>query len=152
MGQEFCKGCEDCRNFKDNEGNLAYFANKQMTNANNPFFVSGTDNSYLNKTELANDLSFLTNQNNNLNNPNKNETLQMSLSNSKQINKDLSTNLMSNSKFYKNESEDIFKSKNNHNDNKENVNMHNSLINGKTNLRNKKNNNIYDNNQKKKKK
>ena len=148
MGQEFCKGCEDCRNFKDNEGNLAYFANKQMTNANNPFFVSGTDNSYLNKTELVNDLSFLTNQNNNLNNPNKNETLQMSLSNSKQINKDLSTNLMSNSKFYKNESEDIFKSKNNHNDNKENVNMHNSLINGKTNLRNKKNNNIYDNNQK----
>ena len=146
MGQEFCKGCEDCRNFKDNEGNFSYFANQPMANANNPFFVSGTDISYLNKT---NDISILTNQNNNFNNPN---TLRMSSINSKQINNDLSANLMSYSKFYKNESEDIFKPKknisNNNNENKENVNLHNSLINENANLRGKKYNNVYENKQK----
>ena len=73
MGEEFCKGCEDCTNFKDKEGNFSYFANnKPIQNYNNnPFFVNGTlDNSILNKTD--NDASFLTN-NNNLNNINKND-------------------------------------------------------------------------------
>ena len=118
MGQDFCKGCEDCTNFKNNEGDLSYFANKPLTNLNNPFFQNGTiDNSILNKTDFQNDTSFLTNNNNNLINQNKNETLQISSLNSKPINNDndLSTNLLINTKFYQKDNNDIFKENNNEN-------------------------------------
>ena len=119
MGEEFCKGCEDCTNFKDNEGDFSYSRNKPITNLNNPSFPNGNlDNSILNKTDFQNDTSFLTN-NNNLNNPNKNETLQISSLNSKRINNDLAT--LINTKFYPKDSEDIFKQKNDENINNNSI-------------------------------
>ena len=99
MGEEFCKGCEDCTYFKDKEGNFSYFANnKPIQNYNNPFLVNGTlDNSIFNKTD--NDASFLTNINN-LNNINKND---ISSLNSKQINNDFTNNILNNNKYYQRE-------------------------------------------------
>ena len=112
MGQEFCKGCEDCTNFKNNEGDLSYYGNKPIENVNNPSYINATlDNSVINKTDFQNDTSLLTNHNN----FNKNDTLQFPSHNN-----DLSNNLLSNMKFTQKESDDIF---NQHNiENKENIN------------------------------
>ena len=126
MGQEFCKGCEDCTNFKNNEDNLSYLANKPIRNINNPYLINGNlDNSILNKTDFQNDTSILTNNNNN-NNPNKNETLQISSLNSKRNNND--QNLLINTKYYQRESEDIFKQKN-EDEEEENNNNENIILN-----------------------
>ena len=108
MGQEFCKGCEDCTNFKNNEGDLSYFANKPIQSLKNPYLINGNlDNSILNKTDIQNDISILTN-----NNQNKNEISRISSLNSKNVGNNLSRNLLTNTKFYQRESEDIFKQKN----------------------------------------
>ena len=115
MGEEFCKGCEDCTNFNHNEGNLSHFANKPVKNLSNPFFANGTmDNSLLNKTDFQNDTSFHTKDynNNNLNNPTKNETLQISSFKSK-CPDDMAQNNLNNQRFYKDESENFFKNMNN---------------------------------------
>ena len=110
MGQEFCKGCEDCTNFKNNEGDLSYLANKPMKNLKNIYMGNpNLDNSLLNKTDFGNDTSFLTN--NNVNNQNKNETLQISSLNSKRLNNDMSQNYLINGKEFQEGSEDVFKQK-----------------------------------------
>ena len=146
MGEEFCKGCEDCTNFNHNEGNLSHFANKPMTNLNNPFFANGTiDNSLLNKTDFQNDTSFRTkdyNNNNNQNNPNKNETLQISSFKSKYPD-DIAQNNLNNQRFYKDESENFFKNMNNIT-NKEESYLNNSFNNENNNM-NFYNNNNYNN-------
>ena len=132
MGQEFCKGCEDCTNFKNSENNLSYFANKPIQNLNNPFFDNGPlDNSMLNKTDFQNDTSFLTNYNNNLINQNKND-----ISSLKPTNNELNANLIINNKYYQRESEDIFKEKND-NEEKNNLNHNmNDITNNKNNNQN----------------
>ena len=105
MGQEFCKGCEDCTNFKNNEGDLSYLANKplQNYNSNHYFANSDLDNSILNKTDFQNDENFLAN---NINNQNKNETIQIASLNREPLKNDL------NEKYYQRETEDLFKKEN----------------------------------------
>ena len=77
MGQEFCKGCEDCSNFCSKEGDLSQLGNKPIEKLNNPYFGNNyTDNSVINK-DYQNETSFLTNINENMNNINKNEALQI---------------------------------------------------------------------------
>jgi hypothetical protein len=141
MGEEFCKGCQDCTNFNNNEGNLSHFANKPVTNLKNPFFANGTiDNSLINKTDFQNDTSFLTKDynNNNLNNPTKNETLQISSFKSKGPD-DIAQNNLNNQRFYKDESENFFKNMNNIMSKEESY-LNNSYNNDNNNM------NLYNNN------
>ena len=130
MGQEFCKGCEDCTNFKNNEGDLSYLANKplQNYNSNHYFANSDLDNSILNKTDFQNDENILVN---NINNQIKNETIQITSLNREQINNDL------NEKYYQRETEDLFKKENEEEEENKNEIDKNIIPND--------NNNIFDN-------
>ena len=139
MGQEFCKGCEDYTNFKNNEGNLSYFSNKPIHNLNNPFFDNGhLDNSFLNKTDFQNDTSFLTSCNINFNNQNKNEISRISSIKSKRINNDNVPNFF-NKNYNQKESEDILR-KNNENKGKNNENISNNSHTNQEEIKNIKNN------------
>ena len=134
MGQEFCKGCEDCTNFCSKEGDLSQLGNKPIEKLNNPYFGNNyTDNSVINK-DYQNETSFLTNINENMNNINKNETLQIASLYPKKNNNDLPENLLINGQNYQQENEEIFKQKNEDNEinkdkNEENINLNNSNYN-----------------------
>jgi len=171
MGQEFCKGCQDCANFKNNESNFAYFGNKPIENLSNPTIENNSlDNSLYNKTDLQNDTTFLTNNNNNsnINIKNKNEELPISSLNNNKNNNDLKANLLINKKYdlnkdernkenSENEEENIYNNLNNENEennlynykenSKNNYNDNNIEINRGNNKDNSNNNNdIFKNN------
>ena len=133
MGQDFCKGCEECTGFKNNEGDLSYYANKPVQNLKNIYMGnSNLDNSLFNKTDFHNDTSILTN---NINNQNKNEAFQMSSLNSKRINNFIIPNDLTNTNNYQREDEDMSKKKEEEeNLSKDELNIKedgNSLINNK---------------------
>ena len=134
MGQEFCKGCEDCSNFCSKEGDLSQLGNKPIEKLNNPYFGNNyTDNSVINK-DYQNETSFLTNINENMNNINKNEALQIASLYPKKNNNDLPENLLINGQNYQRENEEIFKQKNEDNEinkdkNEENINLNDSNYN-----------------------
>lgn len=132
MGEEFCKGCEDCTNFNNNEGNLSYFANKPITKLDNTSFINGNyDNSMLNKTDFQNDTSLLTNNNiNNINDYKKNDLTRLSTINSKRNNNE-DTNILNNAQFYQKDSDYIFKQ--NNDDNINNYNYFNNNYNNEIN-------------------
>ena len=66
MGEEFCKGCRDCANGKNEEEDFSKMANQPITNMNNPFFMNNNKNC-ISVNDVSNNESFINNDNNHKN-------------------------------------------------------------------------------------
>ena len=66
MGEEFCKGCQDCTN-NNPEENFSREPNPPLTNINNPYFFNNKTNNSINELTQMNNESFLNNYNHNKN-------------------------------------------------------------------------------------
>ena len=66
MGEEFCKGCQDCTN-NNPEEDFSRQPNPPLTNINNPYFFNNKTNNSINELTQNNNESFLNNYNHNKN-------------------------------------------------------------------------------------
>ena len=66
MGEEFCKGCQDCTN-NNPEEDFSRQPNPPLTNINNPYFFNNKTNNSINELTQMNNESFLNNYKHNKN-------------------------------------------------------------------------------------